>query len=190
MRKRTGMAALLTLAALLAAPAAAAETYGVDLVHSSVVFRVRHMDVSYSYGRFNKFSGSFTLDEADPGKSRFEFEVDVDSIDTANEKRDLHLKSPDFFNATEFPTIKFTSKSVKRSGDALEVTGDLTLHGKTREITVKIDVTGRIDHPKLGKRAGIESVFTVKRSDFGMPVEPRQLGDEVRLMVSIEGIAR
>src|SRR4051794_7367071 len=94
----------------------AADTYRVDTTHSSTVFRVKHMNASYAWGRFNSITGSFTLNEAIPAQSKFEFVVKADSIDTANAKRDTHLKSPDFFNTVQFPSITFKSQSVAKSG--------------------------------------------------------------------------
>ena len=157
------------IASSFAAPAFAAN-YKVDPVHSSATFRVKHMNTSYTYGRFNAISGTFAIDEADPAKSSFDFTVKTDSVDTADAGRDAHLKNTAFFNAKQFPSITFKSKSVKSSGkDTLEVTGDLTLHGVTKPITVSIELTR---HGKATCRgtaiAGIESVFTIKRSDFGM----------------------
>lgn len=164
--------------------ALAADSYKVDAVHSSVIFRIKHMSTSFFYGRFNEISGSFTLDD-DAAKCKFEFELKVDSVDSNNDKRDQHLKSPDFFDAKEYPTIKFVSKTVKAAGESYDVTGDLTMHGKTKEIAIKIDKTGAGKGPG-GNIVGIESNFTVKRSDFGMKVDDKMLSDEVKLMVGIE----
>src|SRR5947209_2684638 len=108
----------------LATAALAAETYTADTVHSSVLFRVKHMNVSYFHGRFDKLTGSFTLDTADPSKSKFDFTVDTESVDTADKKRDDHLRRADFFNAKQYPKITFKSTSVASAGnDALDVTG-------------------------------------------------------------------
>src|SRR6476661_8172320 len=103
------------LLALVAAPVFAADTYKVDPVHASVVFRARHMNIGVVYGRFNAIAGQFTLDEADPTKSSFNFEVQAGSVDTGNEKRDGHLKSPDFLNAKQYPSITFKSTAVKKA---------------------------------------------------------------------------
>ena len=178
---------------LVAAPALAADNYKVDPVHSSLVFRSHHANVGYVYGRFNALSGQFALDEADPSKSSFSFEARADSVDTGQEKRDAHLKSPDFLNARQYPAITFKSTSVKRGGQAnvLEVAGDLTLHGVTKPITVQLELTGKGEFPPKTPRAGIETVFTVKMSDFdikGIPGAPGVVGDEVRLMFASEGV--
>ena len=177
----------------MAVPAGAAENYKVDPVHSTLVFRTKHANVGYFYGRFNALAGQFALDDADPSKSSFAFEVQTASVDTQNEKRDAHLKGPDFFNAKQYPTITFKSTSVKRGGqtNVLEVTGDLTFHGVTKSITVPIEITGRGEFPKGTQRAGIETVFTIKMSDYdvkGIPGMPGAVGDEVRLMFAAEGV--
>lgn len=177
----------------LAVPAVAAENYKVDPVHSSLVFRSRHANIGVVYGRFNALAGQFALDEADASKSSFGFEVQTASVDTQQEKRDAHLKSPDFFNARQYPTITFKSTAVKKGQqpNTLEVTGDLTFHGVTKQITVPVEVTGKGEFPKGTQRAGIESVFTIRMSDFdvkGIPGMPGAVGDEVRLMFAAEGV--
>jgi polyisoprenoid-binding protein YceI len=165
----------------------AADSYTADPVHSTIVYRVKHMNATYFWGRFNTITGSFTLDEANPAQSRFEFQVKADSIDTGNAKRDQHLKSPDFFNVVQFPTIAFKSQSVTKSGQAYEVVGDLTLHGVTKPITVKVVPTGTGKGPMGGPIAGIEATLLLKRTDFGMSNMLGGLGDDVWVTVSVEG---
>jgi len=176
-----------------AAPALAADNYKVDPVHSALIFRSHHANIGYVYGRFNAVSGQFTLDEADPAKSSFSLEARADSVDTQQEKRDAHLKSPDFLNAKQYPTITFKSTSVKRGAGAnvLEVAGDLTLHGVTKPITVQVELVGKGQFPPGTARAGIATDFTVKMSEFGIkgiPGAPGVVGDEVRLMFASEGV--
>jgi polyisoprenoid-binding protein YceI len=168
-------------------PGWAAETYQTDSVHSSVVFRVKHMNTSFAYGRFNEITGTFALDKASPSQSKFDFQVKAATIDTANAKRDQHLKGPDFFNVVQYPTLSFASKSVTASGDGFEVTGDLTMHGVTKPVTVQVVPTGAGPGPTGGKIAGIETTFTIKRSDFGMNKRIPMLADDVRVTVSVEG---
>lgn len=176
---------------LLAGRTAAAESYTIDGSHSSVVFRVKHMNVSNFYGRFNDISGKLNLDAANPEASSIEVTLKTESIDTANEKRDNHLKSPDFFNAKEFPTLTFKSTKVEAGeGETLKVTGDLTLHGVTKSITVDVEKTGTADHPRGGKVTGVASTFTIKRSEFGMDYMLSGLSDEVTIMIGLEGIAK
>lgn len=178
----------LGLMAALASPAAA-DTYKIDGVHSVVLFRIKHMNVSYTYGRFNDVAGSVTLDDPDPAKSALAIEIKADSVDTHNEKRDKHLRSPDFFNAKEFPAITFKSTAVRKTGDdAYEVTGDLSLHGVTKSVTIPFKRTGTGPGMQGETRAGGEAVFTVKRSDYGMSYMLNAVGDEVTLTVSLEGV--
>src|SRR3954471_2674673 len=113
-------ARLLSVAALLvlAAQSRAADTYKVDPVHSATVFRIQHANLGYVWGRINDPGGTFALDAADPTKSVFSLELQVANVDTHNDKRDAHLKSPDFFNAKQYPTITFKSKSAKAGASA------------------------------------------------------------------------
>jgi polyisoprenoid-binding protein YceI len=183
------VAALSLSAALCTAAPAAAETYKADPIHSSSVFRIKHVNAAYFWGRFNEPEGSFTLDEADPTKSVFSVELTVDKVDTANDKRNAHLKSPDFFNAKQYPKIQFNSTSVKKGeGNLLEVTGNLMMHGVKKSITVEVEPTGQGEFPPGTKRAGVEARFTVKLSDFEIKGMPGALSDDVRVIVSLEGI--
>jgi polyisoprenoid-binding protein YceI len=170
-------------------PAAAAETYKLDPAHTSVVFRIKHLGVAYVYGRFNGPTGAFVFDESSPSKNSIQMQVDAQNVDTAVQKRDNHLKSPDFFNAGEHPLITFKSTSVKKSGkDSYEITGDLTLLGKTKPITVKALQTGTGKDPWGNYRRGFETSFTISRSDFGMDFMMKVVADDVLLTVSVEGI--
>ncbi|MCE2882767.1 MAG: YceI family protein [Planctomycetaceae bacterium] len=178
------------LAAMQDAKPVAPTTFKVDDVHSSAFFRVQHLGAGQFWGRFNKMDGSFTLAD-DASKVAFDITVAVDSVDTAEPKLDAHLKSPDFFNAAEFPSMTFKSKSAKKtSGNMWDVVGDFTMHGVTKEVTAQIEITGMADMG-MGSRAGAEAIFTVKRSDFGMNygVEKGSLGNSVRVLVNLEGVA-
>jgi polyisoprenoid-binding protein YceI len=145
------------------------------------------MNTAYFWGRFNNISGSFTLDEANPAASQFEFQVKVDSVDTGSTKRDTHLKSPDFFNSVQFPVIAFKSQSVKKTGNGYEVTGDLTLHGVTKPISVHVIPSGNGKGPSGRPIAGIEATLNLKRSDFGMTNMIGMIGDDVLVNVGVEG---
>jgi polyisoprenoid-binding protein YceI len=185
-------ARLLSVVALLvlAAQSRAADTYKVDPVHSATMFRIQHANLGYVWGRINDPGGTFLLDAADPTKSVFNLELQVANVDTHNDKRDAHLKSPDFFNAKQYPTITFKSKSAKAGASAnmLEVTGDLTMHGVTRSVTIAVELTGKGEFPPGTQRAGVEATFTVKRTDFDMKNMVGPVGDEVRLIVALEGV--
>jgi polyisoprenoid-binding protein YceI len=173
----------------LATAQAAGTAYKIDDVHSCALFRVHHLGAGQFWGRFNAVSGSMTFDQSGQ-PTGFDVSIATESVDTAEPKLDAHLKSPDFFNTKEFPAMTFKSESVsKKSDGTLEVTGSLSMHGVAKTITAALEVTGVAD-TGMGARAGIEAVFTVKRSDFGMKygVEKGTLGDQVRVVVSLEGI--
>lgn len=176
-------------AATLGSSAAQAEAFKIDGVHSGTHFRVQHMGVSYVYGRFNKFEGTFLIDKDKPEASSISVTIPVDSVDSNNEGRDKHLKSPDFFSAKEFPTMTFVSKTVKKTAEnTYEVAGDFTLRGQTKPLTVTIKDGGVGKGQRGGEVAGVESTFTFKRSDFGMNFMVGPIGDEVTVMVSFEGV--
>ena len=169
-------------------PAAAAETFHVDPVHSSMLFRVKHMNTSYIWGRFNEYSGTANLDGADPS---FSVQIKVDSIDTANAKRDQHLKGPDFFSARQFPAISFKSTKVTKLGPTTyDVEGTLTLHGVSKPIKVRVDRTGTGKGPTGGAITGLATTFTIKRSDFGMKFMLQGVGDDVLIVANLECAAR
>jgi len=172
---------LITTTFSFAAPA----TYKVDPAHSFVIFRIKHMDVGHVYGRFNEPMGEVTIDDADPTKSTFSLELQTQKVDTGIQKRDDHLRSPDFFNAKQFPTIKFASTAVKKTDKGYEVTGDLTLHGVTKPVTLNIEQTGQ---GAMGPRQiiGFETTVDLKRSDFGMKNMVGPAADDVRLIISLE----
>ena len=166
----------------------AADTYEIDTAHSMILFRAKHNGISYNYGRFNEFTGKITMD-ADVSKSIVAFEVKTASVDTANKKRDQHLRSSDFFSAKQFPVITFKSTKVsmkEAEEDILEVTGDFELLGVKKSITVDVKITGRGKGRGGESLIGFESVFTVKRSDFGMTYGAGTVSDDIRLTVSIE----
>jgi len=166
----------------------AADTYKIDPVHSTAIFRVKHLDVSYTYGRINNPEGTLVFDAADPAKCSIEVTLKAAAVDTDNEKRDGHLKNPDFFDADKHPTLSFKSKAVKKEGDAYVITGDFTLLGMAKELTVKAALTGTVKHEKAGERIGFETVFDIKRSDFGMGKMIQGASDEVRVTISIEAV--
>ncbi len=183
-----GLALGLGLAPHSTANPAETQAFNVDSVHSSVVFRIKHFDVSYFYGRFNRVTGKVEFDTDDPVNSSFLIEIKADSVDTNSGQRDRHLKTPDFFTAREFPTIAFKSTRVSRSGDKrLSVSGDLTMHGVTRPLSLIVDYGGPKD-ARGRSLMGFETTFTIKRSDFGMNtyIAAKALGDEVKLFVSLE----
>jgi len=164
-----------------------ADTYTVDPVHSSISFMISHVGISNIHGRFNDFSGKFTIDSADPARSSFTLSIPISSIDTNNVKRDQHLRAPDYFNAKQFPTMSFQSTNVKAVDGGYEVTGDLTLHGVTRPVSFTLKGGDKVvEFPKKTKRIGFVSSFSIRRSEFGVTADLKLLGDEVPIVIGIE----
>lgn len=179
------------LGALLSSSALAADTYSVDASHSSALFRIQHFGAAWFYGRFNDISGTVVIDEADLTKSTIDLTIKVDSVDTNVQKRDDHLKSPDFFNAAQYPTMTFKSKKVAaKDAKTLTVTGDLTIHGVTKEVTLDVDRSGTGKDPWGGTRTGLEATLNIKRSDYGIAFMPDGLSNDVRLIISLEGVKK
>lgn len=177
------------LASPIANPAAAGE-WKIDSVHSTVLFKINHVGASTSWGRFNDVKGKIQFDPTAPEKSAIDLVIKADSVDTNSEGRDKHVKGPDFFAVKEHPEITFKSKSVKKVNEhEMEVTGDLTFHGVTKPVTTKVMHVGSVKHPQMGELVGFDATFTIKRSDFGVTtyVKEKALGDEVTVLVSLEG---
>jgi len=186
--------AIVTLALPLAAPMAAAPalaaSYSIDNAHTSVLFKTTHLGVSPFWGRFNSVTGTFDYDAAKPELSKVRFEIDVNSIFTADKKRDDHLKGPDFFSAKQFPKITFESTAVKsgKAAGSLSVTGALTIRGVKKTITVELAKTGEGKDPWGGERIGFEGSFVINRLDYGVSYMPEGLGKDVTIVVAVEGI--
>lgn len=168
----------------------AADEYDYDLVHSSVSFKARHLDISWIHGRFNKVSGKFSLDRQDPSQSTFALTIQADSVDTANEARDEHLRQPDYFDTKQYPTIEFKSTNVKAIDGGYQVTGDFTMHGTTKEIT--FDLMGGKEQDFRGtKRVGFSTELSLKRSDYNFdPTAIGPIGDKVLIMIDCEGVRK
>jgi polyisoprenoid-binding protein YceI len=168
---------------------AAASVFVIDDVHSMALFRVQHMGAGQFWGRFNDVTGEVKYEE---GKMlSFDVSVDVGTVDSGNDKLNAHLKSPDFFNTVEFPKMSFKSTNAKSiGGGRFEVSGKLSIHGVTKEVTVTIDAS-KIATMGGKTRAGFEGTFDIKRSDYGMTygVEQGSIGDQVRIIIAVEAIA-
>lgn len=139
-----------------------------DLSHSSVNFHVRHLMVSKVHGRFSLWSGKLELDEQDLTKSRLEVEIDASSVDTKEPKRDDHLRSADFFDVAQFPKLTFKSTKIEKDGDDYKVTGDLTIHGITKPVTLEVEGGAIVKDPWGGTRTGFSAKTTINRKDFGL----------------------
>jgi polyisoprenoid-binding protein YceI len=130
--KKFLLASTLIATSLASFPALAADTYKLDPVHSHAEFKIMHLGVAYQYGRFNDIEGTVVVDEKNPANSKVDVTIKTESVDTKAEKRDEHLRSPDFFNAAQFPNLTFKSTKVEGAGkDKYKVSGNLTMHGVT-----------------------------------------------------------
>lgn len=164
------------------------EPFAIDSVHSSVLYCVRHMNVSNHWGRFSEISGEFAIDPENLGASVIRAEIPVESIDSNNDARDAHLKKTDFFSAAEFPTIRFESTKFTPAGENMfDVQGELTLHGVTRPVTAKVEYFGTTKGRGDSKLSGLEATLEIKRSEFGMSGFVGPVGDDVKIIVSLEG---
>ncbi len=168
----------------------AADEYAYDLVHSSVSFKARHLDISWIHGRFNEVEGKFSLDRENPAKSTFQLTIKADSIDTANKARDEHLRQPDYFDTKQFPTIEFKSTSTKAIEGGYEVTGNFTMHGTTKKIVLVLK--GGKEHTfKEVKRVAFSTELALKRSDFGFDKNAiGPIGDEALIIIDCEGMRK
>jgi polyisoprenoid-binding protein YceI len=181
----------ITALALAIAPALAfgqAATWNIDGAHTRAGFSVKHLVISDVKGDFDKLSGKAQVDEADLSKSSIEVTIEAASISTRDEKRDNHLKSPDFFDVAKFPTLTFKSTKVVAGKDgALAVTGDLTMRGVTKPVTLEGSITNAITDPQGNTRRGVSVTGKLNRKDFGVSFGPAAIvGDEVKLDIQAE----
>lgn len=184
--------AVLGLAALIAPAALAADTWTIDKAHSEVSFQVRHI-VTNVRGQFGDYDATIVTDAAKPESSSVTFRIKAASVDTQNEKRDAHLRTPDFFAVEQFPEITFKSTAVKPTGqDTFEVTGDFTLRGVTKQITVPVKFLGSVKDPWGNEKAGFEVATVINRKDYGVNWNKALdqggflLADEVRISINLE----
>lgn len=188
-------ASTLVAFALLVLPKLALATpYEIDPAHSAAQFSVRHLAVSTVRGEFGKVTGTLQLDDKDVTKSTVEALIDVASITTRNDKRDEHLKSPDFFDIAKYPAITFKSKKVTRDGaDKLKVAGDLSLHGVTKEVVLSVDGPAKpLKDPWGNTKSGATATTKISRRDFGLTWNKALdtggvvVGDEVSITIDVE----
>lgn len=200
------MKAFLILLLCLGFSNAKAESYKIDPAHSAVEFKVRHL-LSKTGGKFKDFEGQFNFDEKKPETSSGKMTIKVASLDTGVQKRDDHLKSPDFFDVQKFDTIKFESKKFKKAGaNKFKLEGDLTMRGITKPVTFDVEFLGTIEKDPFGmKRSSFTATATINRKDFGMVwnkttdegmsdkakkfVSKNMLGDQVEISMTVEATA-
>ncbi len=196
MRARKWLSAMLGIFALgvLAKGALAADTFTIDPVHSSVGFSVKHMVVSNVKGQFNDFAGTITYDEKDIAKWSVQVTIKAASIDTRDDKRNTHLKSPDFLDVEKYPEITFKSTKIEKSGDGYVATGNLTMHGVTKEIKIPFTLAGVITDPMGNVRLGVSALTSLNRQDYGVSWSKKLdnggliAGDEVAIDLEVEAV--
>ena len=193
--KAVRVAIVLALTAGMAAPAAAKE-WTIDPAHTTVSFKVSHLVVSRVSGKFTEFSGTIVYDD-DLSKGSVSVTIQAASIDTDNEDRDKHLRSPDFLDAEKFPTITFRSKKViPGEGNRFRLVGDLTIKGITREVTFDCKFGGTVTDPWGNTRMGFAATATINRQDFGVSWNKTLdtgglvVGNEVELTIEGEAILK
>ncbi len=166
-------------------------TYAFDKkdAHQFVTFKISHLGYSWLYGRFNDFDGEFVYDAENPENSTVNVTIDTASVDSNHGERDKHLRSEDFLYVNDFPQATFKSTSVKLDGEnEAEITGDFTLRGVTREITLDVEMLGHGDDPWGGYRMGFEAETELKLADFGIPTNLGKASETVEIIISVEGI--
>ncbi|NVO00376.1 MAG: polyisoprenoid-binding protein [Geobacteraceae bacterium] len=188
---------IITICLTLALPVlASATTWNIDPDHSNVGFRVKHLMVSNVKGNFNKYSGVVDIDDKDVTRSKIDVTIDTNSINTNVQKRDDHLRSADFFDVTKYPNMTFVSKKVAKTGKgALKVTGDLTIHGITKEVILNVEPLSKESKDPWGNiRRGTSASTTINRKDFGLTWNKALetggvvVGDEVTISLEVEMI--
>lgn len=190
--KRISLA--IPLSFILANAVLAAE-YKVDPAHSQIMFRIKHLGISSVTGRFDKFEGTFSFEPSNIAASKAQATIDVNSINTNQEKRDKHLRTPDFFDVVRFPKMTYTSKAVKDLGNKkFQITGDLEMHGIKKEVTVDAEYVGSAKGPSGDERAAFLATAKLNRKDFGLKWNDITetggvlVGDDVTITIEVEGV--
>jgi len=189
--KKILLASLLT--SLILAPFASAADYTIDNkgAHASITFKIKHLGYSWLTGRFDNFTGNFSYDSNEIESSKIKVEVDTTSFNSNHAERDKHIRSDDFLNVSKFGTATFDSTSFKSVGDnEIEIKGDLTLHGVTKEITINAEKVGEGKDPWGGYRAGFSGTTRVGLKEFGMKERLGPASTHVELQLDIEGIRK
>jgi polyisoprenoid-binding protein YceI len=174
--------------AFVSSACAQVAAWKIDPAHSSAQFSVRHMGISTVRGEFRKVSGSASYDPADPSKTSLEATIDATTVDTRVDMRDNDLKSPNFLDVQKYPTITFKSKRAESAGPGkMKITGDLTIHGVTKEVVLDVDgPSAPAKDPKGNLRIGASGTTTVNRRDFGVNGAPSMVGDEISITIDAE----
>ncbi|KEY57670.1 hypothetical protein SRDD_34360 [Serratia sp. DD3] len=181
---------LVTAALLLNAGSALAANYKIDKQgqHAFIEFRIQHLGYSWLYGSFKDFDGSFTFDEKDPAQDKVNVTINTASVDTNHAERDKHLRSGEFLNTEKHQKATFESTEVKKQGEDYIITGNLTLNGVTKPVTLNAKLTGQGNDPWGGYRAGFEAAGKIKLKDFAITTDLGPASQEVELIISVEGV--
>ncbi|MGM3192029.1 YceI family protein [Dickeya dadantii subsp. dieffenbachiae] len=180
-----------TMASLFSfAGAATAADYKIDKEgqHAFVQFRIKHLGYSWLYGTFKDFDGAFTFDENNPSADKVSVTINTNSVDTNHAERDKHIRSAEFLNVAKHPQATFASTEVKKDGDELKITGNLTLNGVTKPLTLEAKALGQGNDPWGNYRAGFEAEGKLKLKDFNITTDLGPASQEVELIISVEGI--
>lgn len=193
MKKLLSVAALLALVALAAVPCLAQTvTWQVDPAHTASQFSIKHMGISTVRGQFNKTTGQIQLDDKDVSKSQLEITVDTTTLDTRVEGRDKDVKGPNYLDSDKFPTMTFKSKKITAAGEGkLKLTGDLTIHGVTKEVTFDVDgPSAAIKGPGGFPRRGASATTRINRKEFGINGGGAFVGDDVDITIDMEFVLK
>lgn len=185
---------ILALSLMVAGQSATAgEIYTIDDTHSTLGFKVRHMMVTNVTGKFTGMKGTFDIDPGDFTKSKIEGEIETKTVDTGNKDRDDHLRNADFFDVKKYPKMVFKSKKIEKDGERFKITGDLSLHGVTKEITLEAEpITPVVKDPWGKMKRGFSATGKLNRKDFGLTWNKTldaggvAVGDEVSLSADFE----
>lgn len=168
----------------------AQKKYEIDNTHSSIIFSISHFNIGFVYGRFNKVAGIVSIDEQDPAKSVFDFEIESESVDTNDPARDEHLRGLDFLDAANYSKIEFKSESVTLSKGVYQVTGKLKLLKTERELKIPFQLLGVGPGPFGKSRMGMLGKFRIKRSEFGMTEMLTGIGDDIAITFALQGVLK
>lgn len=170
-------------------------TYAIDMTHSEILFKVRHLGISNVRGNFNEAEGTLTFANENVNSLSIDVTIQAASIDTDNERRDNHLRSADFFEVETYPTLTFKSTEVTNvNGDNMTIVGDLTMHGVTKQVELDTEFTGAVNAGRMGNRVGFEATTTIDRKEFGLTwnntLETGGLvvGDEVTITLAVSAV--
>jgi polyisoprenoid-binding protein YceI len=178
---------LILVLAIATTAAAQTQTWQIDPAHSASQFSVRHLGISTVRGVFQKTTGTVSYDPADPSKAQIDATIDAASVDTRVEKRDNDLRSPNFLDVAKYPAITFKSKHAEVAGPGkLKVTGDLTIHGVSKEVVLAVDGPTPPMNAMGGVRMGAEATTTINRKDFGVNGAPAMVGDDIQIILDVE----